>query len=83
MPRQYATPQVRNSLAAPTPRDLEAKSQFLARYTESDAVRRKFVTPAKRALAGERAWNTAKMASLVSIVTSEDSFLLFGALEPR
>ena len=83
MSRQYTTPQVRNSLVIPTPRELEAKSQFLARFSENEYVRRKFVSPAKRVVAGERAWNAAKMSSLVSIVTSEDSFLLFGTLDPR
>lgn len=73
-------PSARNSLATPTPRDMEARSLFNSRFGAADVVRSKWPTPVKRMLAAERAWAAAKRESLVSISTSEDQFLLFGPL---
>lgn len=70
----------RHSLAVPVPRDLEPRSEWEARFNSSDVVRSKYPTPIKRKLAAEQAWRAAKKNSLVSIVTSEDQFLLLGSL---
>lgn len=65
----------------PTPRDEERRSKFVKRFVSDQDVKNEFGTMSRRLAAAELAWNQAKNRSLVSIVTSEGEFLLFGRLE--
>lgn len=70
----------RHSLSLPVPRDMEPLSEYRVRFNSHDLVRSKWPTPIKRHIAAMRSWEVAKRASLVSITTTEDQFLLLGSL---
>lgn len=61
----------------PRPRELERHVDYIDRVTKDKAVRTLFGATKTRLLA-EREWIKAKDRSMVSISTSEGSFLLFG-----
>lgn len=63
----------------PRPLELEAYTRYINRVTNDKAVRTLF-GPTKSRILAEREWIRAKDRSLVSVTTSEGSFLLFGEL---
>ncbi len=63
----------------PRPLELERHEDYIDRVTSNKGVRTLF-GPIKSRVLAEREWNRAKDRSLVSITTSEGSFLLFGEL---
>lgn len=67
----------------PRPMDCERKSSFIVRFTADPDTKRAYDTPSRRLLGAEQAWARAKAASIVSISTSEDQFLLFGRIDQQ